>query len=62
MVALNSHASTILQTRAQEYMEQELPDIQATFTRDRSVWDHSASIPLDNKKGKWIPNSHFLDW
>ena len=44
----HSHASKvilkILQARLQEYMNHELPDIQAVFGKDRGTRDHFANI------------------
>ena len=45
---LISHASTvilkILQARLQQYMNQELPDVQAGFRKDRGTRDQTANI------------------
>ena len=47
-IALISHASKvmfkILQVRLQQYMNQEIPDIQARFRKDRGTRDQSANI------------------
>ena len=47
-VALLSHASTvmlkILQARLQQYMNHELPDVQAGFQRGRGTRDQIANI------------------
>ena len=47
----------ILQARLQEYMNQELPDVQAGF---RSNCQH----PLDHRKSKRIPKKkiYFIDY
>ena len=46
--ALSSHASKvvlkILQTRLQQYVNQELPDVQARFRKDRRTRDQIANI------------------
>ena len=63
--ALTSHTSKvvlkILQARLQQYVNQELPDVQAGFrkgrgTRDRSNYQH----PLDHRESKGIPEKHLL--
>ena len=47
-IALTSHASKlmlkILQTRLQQYVNRELPDVQAGFTKGRGTRDQSANI------------------
>ena len=47
-IALISHASKvmlkILQARLQQYMNGELPDIQAGFRKGRGIWDQIANI------------------
>ena len=47
-IALISHASKvmlkILQARLQQYMNQELPDVQAGFRKGRSIRDQTANI------------------
>ena len=53
-VALISHASKvilkILQVRLQQYMNRELPDVQAGFRKGRGIRDQIANIqnPLDH--------------
>ena len=53
-VALISHASNImpkiLQARLQQYMNQELPDVQAGFWRRRGIRDQIANICWIMKK------------
>ena len=48
MIALISHASKvmlkILQARLQQYMNHELPDVQAGFRKDRGNVDQIANI------------------
>ena len=59
-----SHASKvmlkILQARPQQYVNQELPDIQAEFRKGRRTRDQIANIPLDHRKSKGIPEKHLL--
>ena len=47
-IALNSHASKvllkILQTRLQQYMNRELPDVQADFRKGRGTRNQIANI------------------
>ena len=58
-VALISHASKvmlkILQARLQQYVNCELPDVQAGFRKGRGTRD-----PLDHRKSKRIPEKHLL--
>ena len=53
-IALISHASKvmlkILQARLQQYMNQELPDVQAGFGKDRGTRDQIATSPGSWKK------------
>ena len=55
-VALISHASKvmlkILQVRLQQYMNQELPDVQAGLSKGRGTRDHIASIHWIIEKGR----------
>ena len=59
-VVLISHASKvmlkILQARLQQYMNRELPDVQAGFRNQRSNCQH----PLDYQKSKRVPLKHLL--
>ena len=64
-IALISNASKvmdkILQVRLQQYMNQELPDVQAGFRKargTRSICQH----PLYHWKSKRIPEKHLLYW
>ena len=54
--ALISHASEvmlkILQARLQQYVNHELPDIQAGFRKGRGTRDQIAKHPMDHQKGK----------
>ena len=45
----------ILQARFQQYMNQEIPDVQARFRKDSGTRDQIAKIPLDHRKSKIIP-------
>ena len=55
-IALISHASkvklTILQARFQQYMNHELPDVQAGFRKGRGTRDQIANIPWIIKKAR----------
>ena len=55
-IALISHASKvmlkILQARLQQYMNGELPDVQAGFRKGRGTRDQIANIPWVNKKAR----------
>ena len=44
----------ILQARLQQYMNQELPDIQAGFRKDRGTRDNCQHL-LDHQKSKRVP-------
>ena len=61
-IALISHASKvilkILQSRLQQYVNQELPDVQARFRKGRGNEDCQHS--LDHKENKGIPEEHLL--
>ena len=56
-IALISHASKvilkILQARPQQYMNQELPDMKAEFTKGRGTENQTANIPW-NRENKGI--------
>ena len=60
-VALISHASKvmlkILQARLQQYMNRELPDVQAGFRKVRGTRDQIANIRWIIKKSKRIPKN-----
>ena len=53
-IALISHANKvmlkILQARLQQYMNHELPDVQAGFRKGRGTRDQTANIPGSSKK------------
>ena len=63
-IALISHASTvmlkILQARLQQYMNQELPDVQAGFRKGRGTRDQIFNIILSSKKQKSSRNTSAL--
>ena len=49
MIALISHSSKVMlkipQARLQQYMNRELPDVQAGFRKGRGIKRHIANIP-----------------
>ena len=63
-IALISHASKvmlkILQARLQEYVNQELPDVQAGFRKGRETRDHITNICWIREKAKGIPEKYVL--
>ena len=62
-ITLISHASKItlkiLQARLQQYMNWELPDVQAGFRKGRRTKDQTGNM-LDHRKSKRIPEKHLL--
>ena len=64
MIVLISHASKvilkILQARLQQYMNHELPDVQAGFRKGRGTGDQIANIHWIIEKSKRIPEKHLL--
>ena len=58
-----SHASNvmlkILQARLQQYVNRELPDVQAGFRKGRRTRDQIANM-LDHRKSKRVPEKHLL--
>ena len=62
-IALISHACKvmfkILQARLQQYMNQELPDVQAGFTKGRGTRDQIANIHWIIEKAR-VPEKHLL--
>ena len=50
----------ILQASLQQYVNWELPDVQAGFWKDRGTGDQIASIWLDHRKSKGSPEKHLL--
>ena len=64
-IALISHASKvmlkILQARLQQYVNHELPDVQAGFRKGRERNQRSnCQHPLDHGKSKRVPEKHLL--
>ena len=61
-IALISHTSKvmlkILQARLQQYMNLELPDVQAGFRKGRGTRDRIANILLYHQKSKRAPEKH----
>ena len=61
---LISHASKImlkiLQDRIQQYVNHELPDIQAGFRKGRGTRDQIANNLVDYRKSKRVPEKHLL--
>ena len=62
-VALISHTSNvmlkILQARLQQYVNLELPDVQAGFRNGRETRSNRQH-PLDHRKSKTVPEKHLL--
>ena len=62
-MVLISHASKvmlkILQTRLQQYMNQEIPDVQAVFRKGRGTRDQIAKS-LYHRESKIIPEKHLV--
>ena len=62
-IALISHASkvmlNILQARLQQYMNCELPDVQAGFRKGRGTRDQMANIRWIMKKAR-VPEKHLF--
>ena len=62
-IALISHASKamlkILQARLQQYVNRELPEVQAGFRKGRGTGDRCQHL-LDHCKGKKVPEKHLL--
>ena len=64
-ISLISHTSKVmlktLQTRLQQYMNHEIPDVQAGFRKGRGTRDQIANeIGLDHRKSKRVPEKHLL--
>ena len=63
-IALLSHASKvmlkILQARLQQYMNHEVPDVQAGFRKGRGTRDQTASIHWIKEKAKEFQKKHLL--
>ena len=64
MIALISHASKvmlkILQARLQQYVNCELPDVQAGFRKGRGPKSQIANMCWIMEKGKRVPEKHLL--
>ena len=50
----------ILQARFQQYMNHELPDVQAGFRKDRRTRDQIANIRWIIEKSKRVPEKYLL--
>jgi len=63
-IALISHTSKImlkiLQARLQQYMNSELPDVQAEFRKSRGIRDHSANICWFIRKAREFPENIYF--
>ena len=62
IIAFISHASKVilksLKARLQQYMNQELSDVQAGFRKGRETRDQTD--PMDHRESKGIPEKHLL--
>ena len=63
-IALISHASKvmlkILQVRLQQYVNSELPDVQAGFRKGRGTQRSNVQHLLGHQKSKGVPQKHLL--
>ena len=63
-IALVSHAIkvmlNILQARLQQYVNHELPDVQACFYKRQKNQRSNCQYPLDHQKSKRVPEKHLL--
>ena len=63
-IALISHASKvmlkILQARLQQYVNRELPDVQAGFRKGRGIRCQNCQHSLDHGKSKRVPEKHLF--
>ena len=63
-IALISHATKvmlkILQARIQQYVNPELPDVQAGFRKGRETKRSNCEHPLDHQKSKRVPKKHLF--
>ena len=50
----------ILQARLQQYVNRELPDVQAGFRKGKGTRDQIAQHQLDHQKSKRVPEKHLL--
>ena len=55
-----THLTRFLQARLQQYVNQELPDVQAGFRKGRRTRDQIANIRWIIEKSKRIPGKHPL--
>ena len=64
IIALISHASKVmlkvLQARLQQYVNHELPDVQAGFRKGRGTRDQIANIRWIMEKSKRVPEKHLF--
>ena len=64
IIALISHASKvmlkILQATLQQYMNRELPDVQAGFRKEKRNQRSNCQHPLDHQKSKRVPEKHLF--
>ena len=55
--------SKSFKARLQQYVNRELPDVQAGFIKGRGTWDQIANIPLDHRKARELQkNICFIDY
>ena len=63
-IALISHASKvmlkILQAKLQQYVNHELPDVQAGFRKGRGTREQIANIHWIMEKSKRVPETHLF--
>ena len=63
-IALISHASKVmlklLQARLQQYVNHELPDVQAGFRKGRGTRDHIANIRWNMEKAREFQKKHLF--
>ena len=61
-IAFISHASKVMikifQARLQQYVNRELPDVQAGFRKGRGTRDQIANTCWDHRKSKRVPEKH----
>ena len=64
IIALISHASKVmlntLQARLQQYVNRELPDVQAGFRKGRGTRNQIANIRWIMEKSKRVPEKHLF--
>ena len=56
----SSHMLKILQARLQQYLNRELPDVQAGFRKGRGTSDQIDKICWIIEKAKWVPEKQLL--